>query len=294
MGGSPCRRCLRWVWTRSARGWTDGSERVCGACTMSRERDARRSTCRTRPRAGASGWTKNLGRFDRRRPDWPGRRGNRPAGRRCVGSSKKSLRLETVPTSGQRPSQRGGLSRCPHPLEPTPTRPRPRGDRIVLFRSKRIQPHACRAACLASAGSNPRHPQRRQRAPECLGIPQSHEPAPLSDRDRCGHLGDRHCRAGCLRRPNRPSQETPARRPRQRPHPHPPRLSGARYGLVSTGHALHWLPPYSPELNLIEILWRKIKYEWLPPRAYLGFNHLQSELQSILDQFGSKYTITFG
>ena len=36
---------------------------------MSRERDARRSTRRTRPRAGASGWTKNLGRFDRRRPD---------------------------------------------------------------------------------------------------------------------------------------------------------------------------------------------------------------------------------
>ncbi|MER2531009.1 MAG: IS630 family transposase, partial [Candidatus Competibacter sp.] len=60
------------------------------------------------------------------------------------------------------------------------------------------------------------------------------------------------------------------------------------------GVALHWLPPYSPELNLIEILWRKIKYQWLPLRAYLSFNHLQSELQSILDQFGSKYTITFG
>lgn len=24
------------------------------------------------------------------------------------------------------------------------------------------------------------------------------------------------------------------------------------------------IPAYSPELNLIEILWRKIKYEWLP------------------------------
>ncbi|MBK8507286.1 MAG: IS630 family transposase [Candidatus Competibacteraceae bacterium] len=30
------------------------------------------------------------------------------------------------------------------------------------------------------------------------------------------------------------------------------------------GVGFHWLPPYSPELNLIEILWRKIKYEWLP------------------------------
>lgn len=60
------------------------------------------------------------------------------------------------------------------------------------------------------------------------------------------------------------------------------------------GVALHWLPPYSPELNLIEILWRKIKCQWLPLRAYLSFNHLKSELQSILDQFASKYTITFG
>ena len=59
------------------------------------------------------------------------------------------------------------------------------------------------------------------------------------------------------------------------------------------GVGLHWLPPYSPELNLIEILWRKIKYEWLPPRAYLSFDHLKSELQTILDQFGSKYKITF-
>jgi hypothetical protein len=60
------------------------------------------------------------------------------------------------------------------------------------------------------------------------------------------------------------------------------------------GVGLHWLPPYSPELNLIEILRRKIKYQWLSPKAYLSFDHLQSELQSILDQFGSKYTITFG
>ena len=60
------------------------------------------------------------------------------------------------------------------------------------------------------------------------------------------------------------------------------------------GVALHWLPPYSPELNLIEILWRKIKYEWLPPQAYLSFDHLKTELQHILDQFGSKYKITFG
>ncbi|MDD5275924.1 MAG: transposase [Methylovulum sp.] len=27
---------------------------------------------------------------------------------------------------------------------------------------------------------------------------------------------------------------------------------------------IYFLPPYSPELSRIEILWRKIKYEWLP------------------------------
>nr|WP_246556406.1 IS630 family transposase [Desulfonema magnum] len=30
------------------------------------------------------------------------------------------------------------------------------------------------------------------------------------------------------------------------------------------GLNIKFLPTYSPELNLIEILWRKIKYEWLP------------------------------
>ena len=29
-----------------------------------------------------------------------------------------------------------------------------------------------------------------------------------------------------------------------------------------------FLPPYSPELNLIEILWKKIKYTWMPIDAY--------------------------
>jgi transposase len=36
------------------------------------------------------------------------------------------------------------------------------------------------------------------------------------------------------------------------------------------GLYVKFLPPYCPELNLIEILWRKIKYEWLPLDAYLN------------------------
>jgi hypothetical protein len=34
---------------------------------------------------------------------------------------------------------------------------------------------------------------------------------------------------------------------------------------------IKYLPPYSPELNLIEILWRFMKYYWLPFSAYMFF-----------------------
>ncbi|SRR5229473_1026202 len=54
-----------------------------------------------------------------------------------------------------------------------------------------------------------------------------------------------------------------------------------------------FLPPYCPELNLIEILWRKIKYEWLPLDAYLNFKTLTASLFAVLKGIGSKYRITF-
>lgn len=59
------------------------------------------------------------------------------------------------------------------------------------------------------------------------------------------------------------------------------------------GVVTHFLPTYSPELNLIEILWRKIKYEWLPLGAYISYSNLKKEVLKILDGFGIKYTITF-
>jgi transposase len=31
---------------------------------------------------------------------------------------------------------------------------------------------------------------------------------------------------------------------------------------------IFWLPAYSPKLNLIEILWKFIKYEWVEASAY--------------------------
>ena len=61
-----------------------------------------------------------------------------------------------------------------------------------------------------------------------------------------------------------------------------------------SGLELFFLPVYSPELNLIEILWRKIKYEWLPFSSYKGIENLRRNLNEILDNFGTvKYNIDF-
>jgi transposase len=59
------------------------------------------------------------------------------------------------------------------------------------------------------------------------------------------------------------------------------------------GLLLKYLPPYAPELNLIEILWRHIKYRWLPFSAYQCLNALIEALENILSNVGSKYQITF-
>jgi transposase len=55
----------------------------------------------------------------------------------------------------------------------------------------------------------------------------------------------------------------------------------------------HFIPPYCPELNLIEILWRKIKYEWLTMDAYQSYAHLKVEVVEALQRFGSELRITF-
>ena len=60
------------------------------------------------------------------------------------------------------------------------------------------------------------------------------------------------------------------------------------------GLTLYFLSPYSPELNLIEILWRKIKYEWIPNSAYKGMAFLRLAISDILESFGSNdYRIEF-
>lgn len=50
---------------------------------------------------------------------------------------------------------------------------------------------------------------------------------------------------------------------------HRPHLVKAQVAAwAAQGLTLLFLPPYSPELNRIEILWRFCKHYWLPPEAY--------------------------
>ena len=53
------------------------------------------------------------------------------------------------------------------------------------------------------------------------------------------------------------------------------------------------LPLYSPHLNIIEILWRKMKYEWLKPENYLSFESLTTAVKEILSKLGTEYKIKF-
>lgn len=53
------------------------------------------------------------------------------------------------------------------------------------------------------------------------------------------------------------------------------------------------LPPYSPHLNIIEILWRKMKYEWLKPEDYASFEKLTEAIKEILSNLGAEYKINF-
>lgn len=59
------------------------------------------------------------------------------------------------------------------------------------------------------------------------------------------------------------------------------------------GLTIQPIAPYSPELNIIEIVWRKIKYEWLPFSAYDSYENLQNELFKVLAGIGTDLQIEF-
>lgn len=55
---------------------------------------------------------------------------------------------------------------------------------------------------------------------------------------------------------------------------------------------LYYLPPYSPELNRIEILWKQAKYFWRR-FEYLVGDSLRDEVRSIMENYGKEFTVNF-
>ena len=52
--------------------------------------------------------------------------------------------------------------------------------------------------------------------------------------------------------------------------------------LEAAGVTLSYLPPYSPELNRIEEVWRHVKYEELPQRSYRTLDDLRAAVTGAL------------
>jgi transposase len=59
------------------------------------------------------------------------------------------------------------------------------------------------------------------------------------------------------------------------------------------GLLVFYLPEYSPELNLIEILWRFMKYEWIDFSAYNSWSDLVDYVEGVIKNFGGQYKINF-
>ena len=52
--------------------------------------------------------------------------------------------------------------------------------------------------------------------------------------------------------------------------------------LDAAGVTLCYLPPYSPELNRIEDLWRHVKYEELPTRSFQTVEESRAAVEAAL------------
>lgn len=61
---------------------------------------------------------------------------------------------------------------------------------------------------------------------------------------------------------------------------------------IAQNFYLHYLPPYSPELNRIEILWKQAKYYW---RRFVSLKgkELTEEIEALMSGYGTAFTINF-
>lgn len=56
---------------------------------------------------------------------------------------------------------------------------------------------------------------------------------------------------------------------------------------------IQFLPSYSPELNLIEIVWKHIKQHWIATADWLSLSKVREKIRYILQNFGVAYKIQF-
>jgi hypothetical protein len=54
--------------------------------------------------------------------------------------------------------------------------------------------------------------------------------------------------------------------------------------LKQAGVSFFFIPPYSPELNLIEPIWRQVKHQDIPCRSFLSIDELQAAVVVALDR----------
>ena len=59
--------------------------------------------------------------------------------------------------------------------------------------------------------------------------------------------------------------------------------------LAAAGVTLYYLPPYSPELNRIEEVWRQIKYHELPVRSYRTLADLRAAVELALSDHATHF-----
>ena len=62
---------------------------------------------------------------------------------------------------------------------------------------------------------------------------------------------------------------------------------------AALGLTLFFIPPYSPELNHIELLWHRCKHYWVRPEDYVSDQTLLNRLEQVLKNVGKDYTVTF-
>ena len=55
---------------------------------------------------------------------------------------------------------------------------------------------------------------------------------------------------------------------------------------------LFYLPPYSPELNLIEIVWKQAKYHWRNFVTWMK-ETIDDEVRNLLGAYGTKFQVNF-